>query len=684
MVFYILFYDYLTGHTYSTLEILKFFFQMALGGPALGILFGCIALIWLATGTIKNMQVTVTISLAYIAFFIGENDAKVSGILAVFGGACVMALTAWPFIEHHHVVHAIWHQIEFLGNSVLFLLAGTIMGDFFGKSTASNAIDAHDWGWNFLLYLLLTVIRGLIMVVLFPVMRRLGYGLNWKEAAVMTWGGLRGAVGLALAIMVYNTDEVDEHGEQYISDSVKKYVLFHVSGIALWTLLINGTTCSLLIRKLGMLDTSYAQQKMLANVVHQAHGHMVHEYQELCSMDLFALHDNDFLKKCMQKVLEQIMAGDNMPGIGKFLHSETTRDDTPANLEPCQALTNDGTPLGATVQSTVENWLSERRELEFLVTLRQMLLSAVQAEYWEMIEQKFIPQGRVADKLLATIDLAKDSAHTELCDWSILAKMISGRGALIVPVYDLLRSRVMGRPFSESLSYYRWRDGTYCASAFIVAHEKALRHLMLMKDNSDHHPPWMRSINKVLKQTATSPRGGHRRSRFLAQFSFPEYNLVAEECRKQIGKAQQFLKQASMARQSILRESQTRQLAKLVMHKYEEHVQALTRDGMLTAKNAATLLHDCHHVFSKQLQKYHEVIMRSQSSDAMYDNLKVNFPMDAADRCTLAETFIRTESQHRQTKTETSTSTYIAESDEMLPQQVPVRDISKYEMAEEI
>lgn len=31
----------------------------------------------------------------------------------------------------------------------------------------------------------------------------IGYGFTWQTAVVVSWGGLRGAVGLALALQVY-------------------------------------------------------------------------------------------------------------------------------------------------------------------------------------------------------------------------------------------------------------------------------------------------------------------------------------------------------------------------------------------------------------------------------------------------------------------------------------------------
>ena len=35
-----------------------------------------------------------------------------------------------------------------------------------------------------------------------PVLAHMGYGLSWQNAVIVMWGGLRGAVGLALALQV--------------------------------------------------------------------------------------------------------------------------------------------------------------------------------------------------------------------------------------------------------------------------------------------------------------------------------------------------------------------------------------------------------------------------------------------------------------------------------------------------
>ena len=56
----------------------------------------------------------------------------------------------------------------------------------------------------------LCIFRGFVIAVFSPILRRTGYGLTWKEGIIMTWGGLRGAVGLALALQVAHHDTIDQ------------------------------------------------------------------------------------------------------------------------------------------------------------------------------------------------------------------------------------------------------------------------------------------------------------------------------------------------------------------------------------------------------------------------------------------------------------------------------------------
>lgn len=47
----------------------------------------------------------------------------------------------------------------------------------------------------------------MVIGALTPLLTHIGYRIDWKQVIVITWGGLRGAVGLALALVVAQTPE---------------------------------------------------------------------------------------------------------------------------------------------------------------------------------------------------------------------------------------------------------------------------------------------------------------------------------------------------------------------------------------------------------------------------------------------------------------------------------------------
>lgn len=76
----------------------------------------------------------------------------------------------------------------------------------------------------------------------------MGYGMSFKQVILCTYAGLRGAVGLSLALMVQTSP--------HISQFVKDLVLLDVAGVALLTLIINASTTELLVKKLGLTAQS--------------------------------------------------------------------------------------------------------------------------------------------------------------------------------------------------------------------------------------------------------------------------------------------------------------------------------------------------------------------------------------------------------------------------------------------
>ena len=84
--------------------------------------------------------------------------------------------------------------------------------------------------------------------MLFPALRKLGYGLSFKQLIVISYGGLRGAVGLLLALNVDLNDK--------IPNRTRELIVFHTGGIAFLTLAVNSTTIGYMIKKLGIARVS--------------------------------------------------------------------------------------------------------------------------------------------------------------------------------------------------------------------------------------------------------------------------------------------------------------------------------------------------------------------------------------------------------------------------------------------
>ncbi|KAH8088893.1 potassium:proton antiporter [Aureococcus anophagefferens] len=105
-------------------------------------------------------------------------------------------------------------------------------------------------------YAALNASRALMLLVVWPAIAALedpktkgaGKFLSRKEGCVMAWGGLRGAISLALAIVVTH----DYHGE----DAAKArgaQLLFHVAVQAFLTLAVNGATAGPLLGRWASL-----------------------------------------------------------------------------------------------------------------------------------------------------------------------------------------------------------------------------------------------------------------------------------------------------------------------------------------------------------------------------------------------------------------------------------------------
>ncbi len=227
------------------------FIRVAIGGTAVGLIIGGIAISWVKK--VFNdalVEITVIIGAAYLTFFICEHFFHVSGVLGLVALGLLMAGIGRTRIspEVEHFLHEFWEMAAFLANTLIFLMVGVVIASRIIFSVKEFAILG-------LIYIGIHIIRGLVISIFFPAMKRLGYGLSQKNAYVLWWGALRGAIGLALALIVA--------GESAIPLGIRQQFLFYTAGIVTLTLLINATTIGLLVKKLGLTKLAPAKALML-------------------------------------------------------------------------------------------------------------------------------------------------------------------------------------------------------------------------------------------------------------------------------------------------------------------------------------------------------------------------------------------------------------------------------------
>lgn len=250
--------------------------RLVVVGPVLGYLVGATAVN--IVEFVYNdviIETTMTLLAAYTSWCLAEYFHS-SGVLAVVvTGLWMSHGRGLAFTEKaKHFLHEFWEMLGYLLNTMIFIISGTVIGRKWADD--ANAVSRKDLGMVFIIYLWIHVARAISLFVSQPFINKhvctcgrkfedgggrcTSYDFNWRQSVVMWWGGLRGAVGLALALIVSESPLWSNTIYQSIPNSTKAFyrdgVIFNVGFTALLTLLINGVTMGPLVRMLGLSKQS--------------------------------------------------------------------------------------------------------------------------------------------------------------------------------------------------------------------------------------------------------------------------------------------------------------------------------------------------------------------------------------------------------------------------------------------
>ena len=212
------------------------FVRVAAGGMAVGLALGWLGAQLMARVEDRLVVTTLTTLLAYGSYLVAE-ELHVSGVLAVVIAGLISGnvglASAAPTTKI--MLFNLWDFLGFLANSLVFLLIGL-------------EVDLKDL-WSNLVPITVAVGavligRGLVVYGM-PLIARLRrrrprLPSSWRH--ILFWGGLRGAISLALALSL--PVELPQHD----------LLVSMTFGVLLFSLLVQGTTIQFLLDRTGLTE----------------------------------------------------------------------------------------------------------------------------------------------------------------------------------------------------------------------------------------------------------------------------------------------------------------------------------------------------------------------------------------------------------------------------------------------
>lgn len=230
---------------------------LVFGGLATGWFFGrvCLEILsWL--GRFPLAQISLSVALPYVTYLVADQLLGVSGVVAV-----VMAGITLNYLSPGRIsptnwtnLREVWDVLAYWAGAMIFLLAALLVPRLLGD------VRPYDLFLIGVVVVAATVARLFMLYVILPLLTamRLSPRVDRPYRVAILWGGLRGAVTLALALTVSENFRVPA--------DVKRDVGILATGFTLFTLLVQGTTLRWVISLLG-LDKLAPIDRALSNQV---------------------------------------------------------------------------------------------------------------------------------------------------------------------------------------------------------------------------------------------------------------------------------------------------------------------------------------------------------------------------------------------------------------------------------
>ncbi len=206
------------------------------GGLVIGILVSFAAVLMQRAVEDPTVHGLISVIAAYFAFLLAEKTLHLSGVMAVLALGLIMGRAHRADYDEDDFVERLWAFNAYVANALVFLLMGFIV-----------SIVMFQERWLAILIGIgsVLVVRLIGMFLLVPLATRFTPEdpIDVRYRTVLFWGGLRGAVTLALALSI--PTELDYW---WTIQSI-------AFGVVVFTLFIQAPTMNRLLSRLGLLQS---------------------------------------------------------------------------------------------------------------------------------------------------------------------------------------------------------------------------------------------------------------------------------------------------------------------------------------------------------------------------------------------------------------------------------------------
>lgn len=209
------------------------FVREAIGGAVFGLVLGFVGDRLISSIDDYVVEVMITLALVLGGYALAESLAISAPIAAVVAGIVIgnRAETGMSQKTREHVM-VFWQLIDEILNAVLFLMLGLeatrLQVDTQLAVAAALAVP--------IVLVARLVSVGASVAVLRPFMKKPPHAVK-----ILTWGGLRGGLAVALALVLPASDQRDA-------------ILVMTFAIVAFAILVQGLTLQMLLRRLGLAD----------------------------------------------------------------------------------------------------------------------------------------------------------------------------------------------------------------------------------------------------------------------------------------------------------------------------------------------------------------------------------------------------------------------------------------------